>query len=158
MSIGYFADLNDAEDYFTDERLVTDAWDDLDNDSPYFQKNKVITNAYNRLYYDPRWELPTYAEASATALVRLRKANGEMAYYLAVHLADEDRRKGIQAQGVIEAGVVKEKYSENWLDTLPIPPFVEALLGEWAVGETVFGAIDLARDETESVTTKVHDF
>lgn len=158
MALGYFVDLADAEDYFSDERLSTEAWDDLDNDSPYFQKNKVIVNAYNRLYYDPRWELPTYDEASATALVKLRKANGEMAYYLAVHLADEDRRKGLQAQGVIEAGVVKEKYSEDWLATLPIPPFVEALLDEWAVRGIQFGAADLARDESESVTTKVHDF
>ena len=154
MSLGYFDDLADAETYFTDERLETEAWDELASGL----KSKVAVNSYNRLYYDKKWELPTYAEATTTQLVRLRIANGEMAYYLALHMADEDRRKGIQAQGVIEAGVVKEKYSEAMLMSLPVPPFVEALLEEFETEVPSFGAIDLARDEEESVNTKVHKF
>lgn len=158
MSIGWFDDLAEAETYFEDERLETEAWDDLQEISGNLQKTKVLTNAYNRLYYDKKWELPTYAEATAVELVKLKKANGEMAYYLAIHLADEDRRKGIQAQGVIEAGVVKEKYDPGWLDKLPVPPFVEALLEDFETDGPHFGAIDLARDEDESVHTKVHKF
>ena len=154
MSLGYFVDLADAETYFTDERLETEAWDELASGL----KSKVAVNSYNRLYYDKKWELPTYAEATTTQLTRLRIANGEMAYYLALHMADEDRRKGIQAQGVIEAGVVKEKYSEAMLMSLPVPPFVEALLEEFETEVPSFGAIDLARDEDESVNTKVHKF
>ncbi len=148
MSIGYFADIADAEDYFSDERLETDAWDDLGSGSSL--KDKAVLMAYNRLYYDPRWSLPTYAGATAAELVKLRKANGEMAYYLALHLADEDRRKGIQAQGVIEAGIVKEKYSEGDLMNLPVPPFVIGLLAAWSTSQ-YFGAVEVVRDEEEGI-------
>ena len=154
MSLGYFDDLADAETYFADERLETEAWGELASGL----KSKVAVNSYNRLYYDKKWELPTYAEATTAQLARLRIANGEMAYYLALHMADEDRRKGIQAQGVIEAGVVKEKYSETMLMSLPVPPFVDTLLEEFETEVPSFGAIDLARDEDESVNTKVHKF
>jgi len=157
MSIGYFADIAEAETYFEEERLETEAWDNLTEDSTALQKSKVIRMAYNRIYYDPRWELPTYSEASASELMKLQKANAEMAYYLVIHLADEDRRKGLQAQGVIAAGIVKETYSEAQLMEVPIPPFVIAILSPWSIEEYA-GAIDLARDEEESVKTKVHKF
>ena len=153
MSIGWFDDLPEANTYFTDERLVTEAWDALNNAN----KTKVIINGYNRLYYDDRWDLPTYAEATPGELARLSRANGEMAYYLAVHLADEDRRVGLQTQGVRQAGIVKEAYATAMLENLPVPPFVEALLAPWEVAEGI-GISNLARDENESVTTKVHDW
>lgn len=159
MAIGWVDDLADAEDYFTDERLETECWDDLDNDSPYFQKNKVLLQAYNRIYYSKEFIVPTYAEAESDDLTVLRKAQCEMAYYLACHLQDEDRRKGIQAQAVVEAGVVKEKYAQGLLYDTPIPQFVRDLLCAYLAGiNTCFGAVDLERDEDESVNTKVHDF
>ena len=154
MSLGWFDDLDDANDYFKLERLETWAWDELED----IYREKVVNTAYNRLYYDPKKNLPTYTEALGTSgHDKLKKANGEMAYYLCQHLADEDRRKGMQAQGVTEAGRVAEKYSEKMFTELPVPPFVEALLSEWST-EKHFGAIDLERDEEESVNTKVHDF
>jgi len=150
MSIGWFIDLSDAEAYFEDERSKTEAWDDLVEASGDLQKSKAIRNAYNRIYHDPRWSLPTYAEASASELSVLRIVNGEMAYYLAEHLSDEDRRKGLQAQGVIKAGVVKEDYSESMLMKLPVPPFVIALLEPWST-ESNFAAVGLVRDEEEDI-------
>jgi len=156
MSLGWFNDLADANLYFTNERLETESWDDLTPAATL--KPKVVLNAYNRLYYDPRWILPTYVEATADELVILKKINGEMAYYIALHLADEDRRKGIQAQATIEAGVVKEKYDKDKLDEAPVPAVVIAMLDPWLVPLTMFGAFDLARNEEESVNTKVHNF
>jgi hypothetical protein len=156
MSLGWFNDLADANLYFTNERLETESWDDLTPTATL--KPKVVLNAYNRLYYDPRWILPTYVEATADELVILKKINGEMAYYIALHLADEDRRKGIQAQATIEAGVVKEKYDKDRLDEAPVPAVVIAMLAPWLTPLTMFGAVDLARDEEESVNTKVHNF
>ena len=151
MGIGYFDDIADADTYFEDERLETEAWDDLEELSGETLKTKVLTQAYNRLYYDPRWSLPTYAEASAFVLSELQKANAEMAYYLAVHLADEDRRKGLQAQGVIGAGVVKEQYSETHLMDLPVPPFVIAILKPWST-ERFAGVLEVIRDDDEGIT------
>lgn len=153
MAEGWCTNLADAEDYFETERLETEAWDGLDNDSPYFQKNKVLIQAYNRLYYSKEFILPTYAEASADDLVILRKAQCEMAYYLAVHLDDEDRRKGLQAQAVVEAGIVKEKYKDTALYDTPIPPFVRDLLCGYLAGvaPVEFGIVDMGRDENEGV-------
>jgi len=156
MSLGWFNDLADANLYFTNERLETESWDDLTPAATL--KPKVVLNAYNRLYYDPRWILPTYVEATADELVILKKINGEMAYYIALHLADEDRRKGIQAQATIEAGVVKEKYDKDKLGDAPVPAVVIAMLDPWLVPLTMFGAFDLVRNEEESVNTKVHNF
>ena len=151
MSIGYFANIVAANTYFEDERLETEAWDDLEELSGDVLKTKVLTQAFNRIFYDSRWSLPTYAEASVAALIELSKANAEMAYYLAIHLADEDRRKGLQAQGVTTAGVVKEQYSEKHLMDLPVPPFVMAILKPWST-ELFAGVLEVARDDDEDIS------
>ena len=156
MSIGWFDDLDDAKAYFTVERLVTTAWDALvvlgDPTA-----TKAVINAYNRIYHDPRYSVPTYIDATAAQLVILKIVNGEMAYYLAQHLEDEDRRQGLRAQGVTKAGIVQEEYKD--LLELPVPPFVDALLdAEGFVIAKVFGMVNVDRDEDESVDEKVDDF
>ena len=155
MSLGWFDDLPDAELYFSVERLVTTAWTAL----AIADKPKAVVNAYNRIYHDPRYDVPTYAGATPAQLVILKKVNGEMAYYLAQHMEDEDRRKGLQAQAVVEAGIVEEKYDKDKLYDLPVPPIVDALLEEEGfVTEKAFGMVDVDRDEDESVDTKVDEF
>ena len=156
MSLGWFATLIEAKSYFTDERLITTSWDALSTDA---LKTKAVTNGYNRIYYDVRYDVPTYADASAAELVILKKVNGEMSYYLAQHLEDEDRRMGLESQHVTDAGIVKESYDKDRLNDLPVPPFVDAMLE--AAGfttEKAFGFVDIERDEDESVDTKVDDF
>ncbi len=156
MSLGWFDSLADAKLYFTDERLITTSWDALADDAT---KTKAVTNGYNRIFYDQRYDVPTYADASAAQLVVLKKVNGEISYYLAQHLEDEDRRMGLEAQHVITAGIVKEEYDKDKLDDLPVPPFVDAMLEDAGfLTEKVFGFIDVDRDEDESVNTKVDDF
>ena len=156
MATGWFSNLADAESYFTDERLETAAWDDLSTDA---KKTKAVKNGYNRIYYDSRYDVPTYAAATVAQLVVLRIVNGEMAYFLAMHLASEDRRMGLEAQHVTDAGIVKEKYDEDKLNDLPIPPFVDALLeAEGFTTEKAFGMVDVDRDEDKSVDEKVDDF
>ena len=156
MPIGWFDDLDDAKAYFTTERLITTSWDALADDPT---KTKAVINGYNRVFYDPRYDVPTYADASAEQLVILKKVNGEISYYLAQHLDDEDRRKGIQAQATITAGIVKEDYNADDLMSLPVPPFVDAILDDAGfLSEVAFGAVDINRDENESVDTKVDDF
>jgi len=158
MSIGWVIDLASAESYFEDERLETAAWDALfAMDTTGLYAEKALLNAYNRLYYVPAYTLPTYAEATSAQLVVLRKAQCEMAYYLAQHLADEDRRKGIQAQGVVKAGVVAEDYDPKWLDKIPVPPFVDKLLAQFKGGGPLHVA-NVERDEDEAADEKVHEF
>lgn len=160
MPIGWFFDLDDAKAYFTDERLITTSWDALDpDDDDTTKQEKAIKNAYNRIFYDPRYNVPTYAAATAAQLIILKKINGEMAYYLAQHLEDEDRRMGLESQHVVAAGIVKEQYDKDKLDELPVPPFVDAMLEEAGfVVEKAFGMVDIDRDEDESAKTKVDDF
>jgi len=155
MAIGWFSNLADAKAYFTVERLVETAWNALTTDA---LKTKAVINAYNRIYYDSRYDVPTYADATAAQKVILRKVNGEMAYYLAQHLDDEDRRMGLRGQGVIKAGIVKEDYKDNSIE-LPVPAFIDALLAdEGFTTEKAFGMVDVDRDENKSVDEKVDEF
>lgn len=153
MPIGWFDDLDNAKSYFSDERLITTSWDALADDAT---KTKAVKNAYNRIFYDPRYDVPTYANATAAQLVILKKVNGEMAYYLAEHLEDEDRRKGLQAQAVSQSGIVKEAYSKDDLMSLPVPPFVDKLLNDFKT-EIALGMVDIDRDEDEEADSDVVD-
>lgn len=147
MSIGWFVDLADANSYFLEERFATEAWDGITDDS---LKIKAINYSYNRLYHSPLWTLPTFADAGAAELVRLRIINGEMANYIIVHLSDEDRRKGIQAQNVIKAGIEEETYDKDQLDKLPIPASVINLLKPWVKAKYLH-VTNIDRDEDYGV-------
>ncbi|MHA1395737.1 MAG: hypothetical protein ACTSRZ_19730, partial [Promethearchaeota archaeon] len=110
-----WSSLAEAEAYFTNERPETDSWDALDDDGDD-KKNKVLNMAYNRIYYCPDYNVPAKGSETAAQKVKLIKIQCEMAYYLALHLADEDRRKGLQAQGVEHAYIVKEIYDKDSLN------------------------------------------
>ncbi len=147
MPIGWLVNAAEAQNYFDTERLRIDCWDYIGAESAgTFLQGKVLLNAYNRLFYDPRFSLPTFVAATAAELVILVKAQCEMAYYLCCHLRDEDRRKGLQAQAVIKAGIVKEDYYAPMLMGLPIPPFVLALLAPWKKAKHYL-VTDIDRDE-----------
>jgi hypothetical protein len=151
MALGWIVNVAAANTYFSTERLETSAWDALTEVSANLQRTKVLMMAYNRLYYCGLFELPTYDEASAAQLVILCKAQAETAYYLAQHLADEDRRTGLQAQGVETAGIVKETYQSSGFAQLPIPPIVYGLLAEFIVDADAspFYATSVDRDEDD---------
>lgn len=152
MNLGWFANLTEANNHFNQNRPFK-VWDDITDDSA---KEAVLRYGYDRIYHSPQWDVPTYAAASAEQLVVLRIINAEMAEYLITHLADEGRRKGLQAQNVIHAGIVKEIYDKDHLDKLPIPANVLDLLKPFKTG-IPFYATDIDRDEEESVTEDVTD-
>lgn len=159
--IGYFTDLYEVEHYFEEERLDSAAYDDLttiSGSSPARdEKEAVLRQAFNRIFYSTDFEdVPTAAAATPDELVRLKKAQAEFALYLAIHLRDEDARKGLQAQGVIEAGVVKEKYKEDWMAKTPIPPFVYDLMAGWLKVYPTAAVIDIGRNQDKSAKTKLN--
>ena len=135
----------EGDNYFLMERSVTDLWDALADDAA---KNKVLNASYNRLYYHPEIAVPEAGDETAAQLVVLIKAQSEMAYYLLMHLEDQDRRKGIQVQGVTTAGIVKEVYDKDRAEEVPIPPIVWALLDAF-VDRPSMAVVDLGRDEDE---------
>ena len=153
--IGYL-NLADAELYFS-TRLFSTAWTGIVPASGDPTKTAALTTAYDRLYYCGLFSLPTLAAATADQLIVLKKFQCEMALYLLRHLADEDRRLGLQAQGVTVAGIVKEQYKEADLNTLPIPAFITAGLtaAGFSTAPAPFYAVDIDRREDESVDTNV---
>ena len=144
--------LAEAETYFANNRLETSEWDLLADDD---KKNKCLNTSFNRITYAKQWAIPS--SPTAAELVILKIAQQEMGYYIALHLADEDRRKGLQAQGVIKAGIIKEDYFAEWLDKLPFPPIVIAILDPF-LDEKEFYAVDIDRDETKAIGENVTDF
>jgi len=154
MALGWYANLVSAEAYFLANRPpVNTPWEGLTVDAI---KERTITYAYNRLYHSPQWSLPTFAEASPAQLEILQLALMEMSIYVVTHLADEDRRKGLQAQNVIQAGIVKEVYDKDQLDKLPIPATVIDLLSGFSDVQE-FYAMNIDRKEEEDVNTDVTD-
>lgn len=147
--IGWFDTVDQANTYFDTERSDTRCWDEIIAESANIGDN-VLRHAYNRLYYSPRYDLPTKAEATADELVILRKAQAEMAYYLACHIIDEDRRMGLQAQHVKKAGIVKEDYREATMNKAPIPGVVDDLLSAWKKAKHLH-VTDIDRDEDQCV-------
>lgn len=154
--IGYLT-LAQADSYFS-TRLFSTAWTGIVPASGDPVKTAALTTAFDRLFYCGLFSLPTLAAATADQLIVLKKAQCEMALYLLAHLQDEDRRLGLQAQGVTVAGIVKEQYKEADLNTLPIPAFIKARLdaaGFSAPAPAPFYAVDIDRREDESVDTNV---
>lgn len=157
MAIGWLVNVAEADTYFSTQRLETEAWDGLVVDSTVNEKEKVLYTAYNRLKYCDEYKDNIPASPTAEQLAVLKLAQEEMAYYYAQHLSDEDRRKGLQAQAVKKAGIVKEDYEKDMLKEMPIPPFVRELMKPFEKSDHFF-ATDIARDEDESVDENVTDY
>lgn len=148
-AIGWLTNgLTDANKYFLEQRLISTAWDALTAVSgSKDEKTAVLNMAYNRIRFCKDFSIP--ASPSTTQLEKLQHAQLECAYYLAVHLRDEDVRMGIQAQGVTSAGIVNESYVD--LNTLPLPPIVYQLLDEFSTSgdELYISMIDRDEDDDD---------
>ena len=147
--IGYI-NLTNADLYFA-TRLSATAWTGIVDDSGHTTKTAALTTAYNRLFFSGLFDLPVFTLATAEQLAILEKAQCEMALYMLIHIKDEDRRKGLQAQGVKEAGIVKEVYAEADLMKLPIPPIVQTMLEEagFSTAADPFYVAKVERDEDD---------
>lgn len=155
--IGYIS-VAAADTYFS-TRLSATPWTSIGSESGDPMKTAALQTAYDRLFFSGLFNLPVFSVATAAQLEVLTRAQCEMALYMLIHLADEDRRKGLHAQGVKEAGVVKEVYSETNLMTIPIPPVVAGMLeaGGFSGAPAPFYAQEVARDEDEAVDTNVSE-
>ncbi|KPJ63745.1 hypothetical protein AMJ44_14080 [candidate division WOR-1 bacterium DG_54_3] len=149
MAIGWMDNLDEADTFFK-TRLNNSSWTVLGGD----ERTAALTTAYNRIRYCSDYSIP--ASPTIAQKAKLKDAQCEMAIYMATHLADEDRRKGLQIQGVTHAGIVEENYDKDWLDKLPIPPIVDSILEDFKTAVD-FGLIDIDRDEEESVDTDATD-
>lgn len=138
--------LATANTYFSTRFGASAVWTALGDPD----KTSLLTTAYNRIFFNPDYSVS--ASASGDTLTKLQMAENELAWYMNGHLSDEDRRKGIQAQGVEEAEIVKEIYDVGSLMELPFPPIVNKLLSEFTTLLPLY-ASDLTRIEDDSVNT-----
>lgn len=157
MAIGWVSDIAAANTFFLTKRLESAAWDALET-VPAGGKDKksaVLYMAYDRLRFFKDFDLiPT--SPTAAQLEKLQLAQYETAYYLALHLADEDRRKGLHAQGVVGANIVGETYVRLASDTMdlkdvPLPPIVFDIMSEFSSSASAapFYVASVDRDEDD---------
>jgi len=135
-----WVELADATAFFSTRYGCSD-WAALSADD----KTALLTTAYNRIYHDPRWTIP--ASPSAAQLAKLAYAQEITAWYMKVHIADEDRRKGLQAQGVVAAGLVQETYAADMLDKIPLPAEALGVLDSLFTTKKSFYVVDIDRKE-----------
>ena len=127
-----------ANTYFEARIKAGDYWTDgADDNIP------ALITAYNWLNAGG-YGLPTVATQN------MKDAQCEMAMFLLQHQPDLDLRMGLQVQGVIAAGVVKERYKDDNSVELPIPPIVAKLLEEYSTDRPVY-LVNLERNEEEGV-------
>ena len=146
--------LAEAETYFT-TRLESGAWTGTDA-----VKTAALTTAYNRIRYLKDYTIPTSPTAAQELI--LMDAQCELSLYMLIHLEDEDRRKGLMAQGVAGAGIVKETFVRFGSDVIkadevPLPPIVKQMLNSFYDYNQQLYAVDIDRDEdytsSEDLTT-----
>lgn len=138
-----------ANDYFAD-RLASSAYTGA---SAGDQKASMMT-AYWRLIDCKDYSLTEITPTSSA----LRRAQCEMAYYLLKHLQAEDHRLGIRIQGVIDAGIVQEKYKHDV--EIPIPPIVDSILEEagYKVFVSPFHVAAIGRDDNLDIDEKITEY
>ena len=137
ITVGTNSWVTEAEaNAYLGDRLDADGfWVDEDANNP-----RAVITAYRWLVSNPNYSFP------ATATQVMKDAQCEYALFLLQHQPDLDLRIGLQVQKVVEAGIVKEKYSQP--ATLPIPPVVANLI-ETYLTSTGFHIFDVERDEEQ---------
>ncbi len=125
----------EANTYMGDRLDADSYWVDGAANNP-----RAIITAYQWLTNSPKFSFPT------VVVQVMKDAQMEMALFLLQHQPDIDLRTGIQAQGVSEAGVVKEKYITY--AGIPVPPVVLDLAYAYRA-EFHSYLIDLERDSEQ---------
>lgn len=134
--------LADAETYMLTRMGASKIWTE---DLTIGDKEAALVTAYNQLSGCGKWIIP------AVISTVLKIAQCEMALFLLKNQEDIDARAGIQAQGVVKAGIVQEEYSLDAKDELPMPSLVKQLLSEYE-NSSACEIIGLERDEDEDVS------
>lgn len=150
--IGWVSIANAATFFST--RYGADAWAALS----VANQTSLLTTAWNRILYDPQWSIP--ATPSVDDKAKLAYAQELTAWYMYTHIEDEDRRKGLQAQAVVSAGIVQESYDREKLEKVPYPPEALVILEKYFKLNKPFYVVDIDRREpvgADQDTTDIDD-
>jgi len=126
----------EANTYFDDRVGITEYWVDDADENP-----RALVTAYKELVNSGRFSFPT------TTTQVMKDAQCEYALYLLIHEPDRTVREGLQAQMVVEAGIVKEKYERKGKG-MRFPPLIESLLSAYETEKPVH-IFDIERDEEQ---------
>lgn len=128
-------------DAYMDSRFGS--WEFWDDD---INKEAALITAYKKITQSGFFaDLPTVANDN------MKDAQCEMALYLIMEGGDLLRRAGLQSQGVIDAGIPKEKYDPAARGKMSFPSDVLALLKDYTQEDSGAFFFDLSRDDTEDV-------
>ena len=127
----------EADTYLGDRVGVSQYWDAI------AEKAAALVTAYRWLVGSGEFAFPT------TVTQIMKDAQCEYALFMIQHQPDIDLRLGLQEQGVIEAGIVKEKY-RGGNPGIPYPPIVQSMLRPFTTSGP-FKLINLERDDNEDV-------
>lgn len=130
---------SDANDYMDDRVLSGEYWTDGASDN-----RPALITAYNLLKNGGKYDI-----GAITTDQKVKDAQCEYALFLLQHEPDLDLRMGIQSQGVVVAGIVKERYDRNGMTGIPIPPIVISLLEDYRTDKRFF-IFDIERDEEQT--------
>lgn len=140
-----WATITDADTFFlTRAGEARTVWPGLSDD----EKQSYLTTSYNRLKYDGRWSIPSSPTPEQLEILQL--AQMELSWYFYIHINDEDRRMGLQAQNVIEADIVGETYERGDFTLVPYPPIIGGILEDFET-LTYFDATEIGRDENKDI-------
>jgi len=128
----------EANTYFEARIKAGDYWTNSASDN-----KPALVTAY-------RWLNAGQFTFPAASTQNMKDAQCEMALFLLQHQPDLDLRMGLQAQGVIAAGVVKERYKDDNTIEMPVPLIVQQLLAECDTKRPVY-LVNIERNEEEGV-------
>jgi len=132
-----WATIAEAEIYFRTRLGASTFW----NNSA--DKPAALVTAYKYLINCGLFYFPD------TATEVMKDAQCEMALFLLQHMADMDARKGLQAQGVTQAGIVQESYDKDKAGEMAIPAIVSNMLEEHETGSPLYQADAKRHDHHE---------
>jgi hypothetical protein len=146
-----WATTDDADEYFSTRLNASTYW------ASGVEKLAALTTAQNQIEADSRFRVgnttitydeygnpcETFAEFASgdTIPILVIKAVCEQALFLLMHGRDMDRRLGLQAQGVMSAGVVNESYSPR----MDVPICVQTVAFLTGYRNKGAGAVDITR-------------
>lgn len=134
--------LQEADDYFATRIGADKYWDNSQNN-----KEKALVTAFRQLKV-------AYDLQADNTDENVKYAQCEQALFLIAFSDEIFRRTSLQAQGIVKAGLLKEDYSQDMLQEVPISVMAKKFLKDYEpVSESETGVsvkfIDLSRDEEE---------
>ncbi len=133
-----WASIEEANDYFRFRLGASTYW------HPESEKGAALVTAYEQLVACGRFTFPT------TATSEMKKMQFEQALFLLMNAGGNDQRAGLQAMGVVSAGIVKESYRDTG-NEIALAPMAAQIGRELYHARSGFAAINLTRDEDEDV-------